>query len=794
MNKNNLNEILKNFEKHIDKTIYSYLLILMKYIFLEKENFKNQEKIIEIMAKLKTFTEYINSKIIIKEKNFIKIEPSEEIYTVSNFKNIINFVKKQNLMYAGDIIEGILIIIFSYGIKTPKEDYFGKYIYNNLSRLKEISYLDKPDWFANSNEIFKPKEIKEISRFLMKESFSKKLYEKKEKPILHEVLLEIAKNKLNYIRAYEKNSECTRYINNGVLNIIKKELEIFNALKRHKSLDAVENDFIKNSISNLYYYIFKEIETPLNLINSFLISLYIYDQNRNNQFINPIDLTKEEADKEKGSYNEIDSNLVNIPFTYDLRSAGVEGSNSNIIISPISIEPRISKINFLQNNIREIGLFELGKMLSFNKKINSLNLKKSLSRGYYLDYFNSGFGIFENGNLDYLNLSFSYLNDNSVESLPKLFKHFKGIKTLNLTNNEMKDGAKGFFILLKKLYRTGKTHLENLYLNNCDLSDASLYELGELLKSHFCGLKSLSLGGNPKSIVIKFLKKIKLNKSLEELILNKSDLNDNDIDDICKILSNTNIKSLYLYKNDFRNFGFTTRIIFRTRIIKKKEKNIDKSLIKLNKTIMNLDLSNNFFIRIDYGFINLINELIQDNSTLNCLDLCRLFYGIQGDKYKTSNYKYSDNYRTAIDNTVKTLKNRKEYYDNLYQKRQENLLDIERYEKKNVEEKLNNLPNDIIDNIKKEILENENVIYSGYLLHISKYILASIFENEKEEKYKKIIEKENLKKPEQNEKIDEIEENELFINKLMDYIKYERAKKEIAKINGEIEFKKLILI
>ena len=104
--KNNLSQICNNFKSHIDKTIYKYLLILMKYIFHGKENFKSKD---EIMDKLMDFNEKINKDIIQEKENFIKIEPEIEVYTFKNFMNIIKFVKKQNLMFAGDILEGILI-------------------------------------------------------------------------------------------------------------------------------------------------------------------------------------------------------------------------------------------------------------------------------------------------------------------------------------------------------------------------------------------------------------------------------------------------------------------------------------------------------------------------------------------------------------------------------------------------------------------------------------------------------------------------------------------------------------
>ena len=150
----NISNIIENSQKHIDKTIYKYLFMLMKYIFIGKENFKNQTKRQDLVNKLNEFTEYINKNIIIKEKNFIKIQPDSERCSFKNFMNIINFVKSQNLVYAGNILEGILIFIFNYSCETSKEDNFGKFINKNFGKLRGLKNDDLPDWFKKSEDIF----------------------------------------------------------------------------------------------------------------------------------------------------------------------------------------------------------------------------------------------------------------------------------------------------------------------------------------------------------------------------------------------------------------------------------------------------------------------------------------------------------------------------------------------------------------------------------------------------------------------------------------------------------------
>jgi len=44
----------------------------------------------------------------------------------------------QNKKYAGEIFENILIMVFSIAFKTEKKNNFGKYIYNNIGKLKHI--------------------------------------------------------------------------------------------------------------------------------------------------------------------------------------------------------------------------------------------------------------------------------------------------------------------------------------------------------------------------------------------------------------------------------------------------------------------------------------------------------------------------------------------------------------------------------------------------------------------------------------------------------------------------------
>ena len=50
--------------------------------------------------------------------------------------------------------------------------------------------------------------------------------------------------------------------------------------------------------------------------------------------------------------------------------------------------------------------------------------------------------------------------------------------------NKFKRGVSSVFIVLKKLYRKGKTQLEALFLNKCLFDEAAFYELGNYLNAN----------------------------------------------------------------------------------------------------------------------------------------------------------------------------------------------------------------------------------------------------------------------------------------------------------------------
>ena len=107
--------IVKNMKKLINSDIFICIFNLFKFIFIKRK--ENSSSNIE--EKLDIFIDKINEKIIRKKENYINKD-----YSIENFNNIILFVKTQNSIFAGDIIEGILIYVFSFGFHATQDETF----------------------------------------------------------------------------------------------------------------------------------------------------------------------------------------------------------------------------------------------------------------------------------------------------------------------------------------------------------------------------------------------------------------------------------------------------------------------------------------------------------------------------------------------------------------------------------------------------------------------------------------------------------------------------------------------
>ena len=211
----NLNNYFINSSRLINKNIHLYLIILFEYIFLKKKHnysFQFEEH-------LRILTDKINEKIIKKKEKYIKLK---EAYNIENFKNIIYFVNSQNKKLAGEIIEGILIIIFSKAFKVEKDKTFGKYIFNNIHKLKDRTNYELADWFPNANNKFINSELHDISNLLSldhlisTQQFDDELNKFQSESPFFNLLWSIYKYKYVFpYRNYNNESKTLYYINRG---------------------------------------------------------------------------------------------------------------------------------------------------------------------------------------------------------------------------------------------------------------------------------------------------------------------------------------------------------------------------------------------------------------------------------------------------------------------------------------------------------------------------------------------------------------------------------------------------
>ncbi len=775
-----MDKYINNSKKLIDENIHLYLFLLFEYIFFKKD----EES--EVKNKLEIMTKEINTNIIQKEDKSIEIK-----YSRKNFYNIINFIKTQNRNFAGEIVEDILIYIFSKVIKVDVNETIGKYIFCNLY---ELNYQQKSksklvSWFKDSNKLLKNevdfKNIKKIIEFDVKKDYNNIFFY-----LIKEIFLNkkyFSDNLKNYIKTKSmkyiyKYKEESRDLTTLYLEFMDKSRSMSVTHSKEKNEYDTKNQEDE------------EDEEENNIVLKFLISVFIYYQNKNSPLMKYI---PQNENKEKNKENNKED-LVDIPFEYNLREANIESYYTSVVLSPLRIEPNINIISLIKNKFREFGLFELSKILLFNPNIKKILYNQVILKSYLLYFFYFGIGIFDNYSVTDLYLASNYLNEDCGEYLSKILSHFKEIKTLNLSNTELKSSASHLFILLKKLYRTKKIKLENLYINKCDLDDTSLYELGELLKSKYCKLKELHISSTNKSTNFNFLKKIKENKSLEEINLTRSFYDNTDINDIKKIMTCTNIKSFYFSRNKITNMNNTIRIIYRTKLINKNELNqakdvgdVNEDLYEINGNItpaikpllINFDISNNDAWILNKNHVKLIEKII-NKTTLYCMDISHILYGPSPEKSplkkKTSEYK---NYINKIKDYLEKVTNK---YKRFYNEKKNNKIDIKRLEEKISKSDFKDIREDIEKNFKKEIdriIKKDEAKQRLYLIKASQEIVNKL-KNSNNECYSNIKDKVGLSN------LDNKSFKEFLANIML------QKKKENDYLNYKIELdnKKLILI
>ena len=504
--------------------------------------------------------------------------------------------------------------------------------------------------------------------------------------VIFNLLYEISKSKEKQLYLKINNNLKNKTDSKFIYSLYNLTVNSFSISKRLSS----------NSITTFILELFPKSKKDLNLIiRRFFIKVYIYYQNKHSNLMNYSNITNK----------DITNDVINIPFIYDLSEANIKGKFASTIIIPTRIEPRINQIILTKNDLLESGLLELSKAILFNKYIKIIDYDFSFVKTRYLEFLEFGFEIFDNFTVEDLNLSFNYLKNDCEEYLAKLVKHFKGLKTLNLQSNELKNGLSSFFIVLKNLYRKKETKLETLNLNKCFLDEISFYELGQMLKSKFCNLKKLYLNENNIPDKDSFFQSLKKNRSLTKIYLNNTNIYNKDINNINKVISMTDIRHLYLYENKINDFEKYLEIIYRTKLINKNNKAenwIDEP------TLINLNLSdNNNFVLKNAIYIEFLIKILKE-TTLNCLDISHALYVEETNDVKS--IEKGNEYTKKIKEIIDILKKDSNKYIKINKDLLSNNVDRERY--KNIEN-INSFKE-----IEKEIfniIKNKRAIFPPFL-------------------------------------------------------------------------------
>ena len=725
--------IFDDIKSLINLDYYKFLLILFENIFLKPNN--KTTKSLDSAKQLKLWIEKINEKFYKKdEKGKLSID-----YTLSNLKNILNFAKKQNKLYAAEIIENILIIVFSFAFKTRKENTFGKYLYNNMHRLKDKKSDEFSKWFAldkfSQDRFYEFRNENDIKDMLKYDVYIENINEERSKfqkeSILINFLLELHKEKYcNKKYKASKNFIC--YINREKIDFESRSTN--DGDNSTTCLDGGDKSSYYNyTVYGQNYFEEEKKKFPIGIVKAFFISIYIYYQNKYSPLIKYIN---ESPNKEK--------ELAIIPFEYDLTGAVIESQLAGIVMAPSRIEPRISKLIMVQNILQEKGFLELAKALLFNNNIKVIDFHQSAVKSNQIESFNNSLGLFDNNSVEELILLYNYIKDDCDEYLSKILSHLKGLKTINLSSNDVKNGIAPFFVALKNLYRKKKINLENLILNKCLLDDVAYYELGELLESKYCKLKTLYLNMNNIPSNVDFLKRLKKNRSLTEIFFNKSNIGDDKSDTIMRIISNSNIEYLCLYKNKFNDFEECLKILYRTKFISKEKGNI----IREDSSLYNIDLSNNDYLCINKEQLELLEKILQE-STLYCIDVSHILFGNDPNKVLNTPDKTK---RTKYQNRVIELKNNleegKKDFIRIIEEIHSREIDYKKMDELEKQEKF-----EISEKIKEEIskiIEDQNSKYPIFLRESAKKIIIEnrdLFDKNKTLNNKELKEKEiNLAK------------------------------------------------
>ena len=703
----------------LNPTIHKCLYVLVKYLFFGKEYMRNAQ------YKLENFISKLNKVGLKFDKDLLYRNNCD----IDSLKTIFKFIKSQNFALSTEIFENLIIRVLSFAFVTKNDEFFGKYLYNNIEELRSkngkkllMEWIDDTllkGLFNDNNQT--------LDFALSADENLKNTDDDEKEDIIRSIHLTSKQSTFLQILFYSLKNK----------NIIDRSTESQNLNTTTTTTITETNTQIYTQLSQFFYGSElgkKKRDKILTASVSILISTYIHYLNRKSPLM---------------SYSLDKPNLEKIPFVFDLSEAGISDMYSNTILNPLRIEPRITDLELNKNRFDDYGMLELHRLLMFNINIKKISLSGCTTKPIALNTFNDNFAPFDNYNVEELNMSSNYLKSDADINLTKLITYFKGLKILVLSHNILKSGLGYFFVTLKNLYRKGQSNLKELYLVNCELDDISLYELGELLKSKYCKLKCLCLNENKIPFDIDFFKALKKNRSLEEIYFYDCDINSERVDEIERIISNTNLQLLYLYKNKIHDFNQYIRILYRTNLIKNQKEKARNILINY-PSLFNLNMNNSKCYNQNSEKLDLMLEGFK-STNLSILDLSSV---LVDPHFEDNNVNFK--YYTEVIKILNYLKDKQKEYKKALNDILVNKVDVEKNE-----EKLKGKNIKVYDSNKdiQDIINEENSKYSAFVKEKINNVIHSTptFNKERQDEIQKYINyKKSLNKFRENDKIKEL--------------------------------------
>jgi hypothetical protein len=270
----------------------------------------------------------------------------------------------------------------------------------------------------------------------------------------------------------------------------------------------------------------------------------------------------------------------------DLTQYYVMNENFIPIFTALRMNTQITKIILNSNKLGEEGAWHLGRLLTYNKNIEDIDISinllsddalKAVVLGMYLkkdNHYKLGFNIqIEKSvqtSLKKLSLfNNSSLTSNSGKHIANIIEVSPHLKTLNLSKINLED--EGFSEIIKKIWiprelKESKSKMETIIAYNTKLKSDSLYTLSHCMKLPVCSITSLTLSDNrfETTALKNFFASLTDNKCLKELNLTNCEIGNELIDDICELLEkNRTLENFVLYNNKLDSQNSFEKILSR---------------------------------------------------------------------------------------------------------------------------------------------------------------------------------------------------------------------------------------